>query len=318
MAARARGRKKAAAAASLEPEVVDEPMLAQFQACLVNLNIGHHELCADELAKLHETLARLHSTIRAVFPPVSSETPDDACVVCGHVFTGEDDPVGAVMACGHRTLCVLDWHCWLRERIESSSLFPWMTCPADLCQSFVAPGVFAATHVPAELLMRMLVEIVKRRLARQADWVPCAGDDCASGFLLTPDEQERVATCEVCAHAQTAVRPVRAGDDDGLQALIADGTMRLCPVCEYPAMKEYGICNVLQCFSCQVWWNWRTRVTGATQDELKAQARDTCTLWEPGELAFQMDLQRRDKKAFIALLERNGQKYDPNYRRGGH
>jgi hypothetical protein len=36
-----------------------------------------------------------------------------------------------------------------------------------------------------------------------------------------------------------------------------------------------------------------------------------------GELHYQQDLQRRDPKAFQALLERNGIKYDPNYIRGG-
>ena len=40
------------------------------------------------------------------------------------------------------------------------------------------------------------------------------------------------------------------------------------------------------------------------------------TLWEPGELAFQQDLQRKDPKAFKALLERNGMEYNPNYVRG--
>ncbi len=45
-------------------------------------------------------------------------------------------------------------------------------------------------------------------------------------------------------------------------------------------------------------------------------ARSHGTLWEPGELAFQQRLQRENLPEFIALLERNGVKYDPNYRRG--
>jgi hypothetical protein len=39
-------------------------------------------------------------------------------------------------------------------------------------------------------------------------------------------------------------------------------------------------------------------------------------LWEAGELAYQQNLQRTNKKEFVKLLERNGVKYDPNYRRG--
>lgn len=33
--------------------------------------------------------------------------------------------------------------------------------------------------------------------------------------------------------------------------------------------------------------------------------------WEPGELRYQQNLQRKDPAAFKALLERNGIKYDP-------
>ena len=40
------------------------------------------------------------------------------------------------------------------------------------------------------------------------------------------------------------------------------------------------------------------------------------TLWMPGELAFQQNLQQKDPKAFKALLERNGMEYNPNYQRG--
>ena len=36
-----------------------------------------------------------------------------------------------------------------------------------------------------------------------------------------------------------------------------------------------------------------------------------------GELRYQQELERSNPKAFRALLERNGIKYDPNYVRGG-
>lgn len=77
-----------------------------------------------------------------------------------------------------------------------------------------------------------------------------------------------------------------------------------------------GICNVLQCPTCSTWWNWRTRQTARTQRELKEISRRSGCLWEPGELQYQRNLERSNKAAFISLLERNGQKYDPNYQRG--
>jgi hypothetical protein len=49
-------------------------------------------------------------------------------------------------------------------------------------------------------------------------------------------------------------------------------------------MKEKGICNVLQCAKCSVWWNWSTNETGKDAATLKNKARMTGTLWEHGEL----------------------------------
>lgn len=100
--------------------------------------------------------------------------------------------------------------------------------------------------------------------------------------------------------------------------MLEEGKIRLCPKCQFAHMKDYGICNVLQCGKCKIWWNWRTREYANTNKELKSKARRKGTLWEPGELDYQRKLEQTDKKAFIDLLERNGIKYDPNYRRGGH
>lgn len=78
------------------------------------------------------------------------------------------------------------------------------------------------------------------------------------------------------------------------------------------------MCNVINCGKCGVWWNFITLCTGRSSDELKALARSDGTLWNPGELEFQTQLQHTNLPAFIALLERNGQSYNPHYRRGGH
>jgi len=83
-------------------------------------------------------------------------------------------------------------------------------------------------------------------------------------------------------------------------------------------LKEYGVCNVIECAKCGIWWNWRTRETGRTSRELKDRARSHGTLWEAGELEFQQKLERSNHAAFVGLLERNGIKWDPNYHRGGN
>lgn len=49
---------------------------------------------------------------------------------------------------------------------------------------------------------------------------------------------------------------------------------------------------------------------------MKDRARARGTMWEEGELAYQLRLQREDPEAFKALLARNGIEYKANYVRG--
>ncbi len=114
--------------------------------------------------------------------------------------------------------------------------------------------------------------------------------------------------------------------------MIKTGQLRECPTCRHLTLKEKGLCNIIECAKCGIWWNWRTNEQGHNGKDLKQRARMNGTLWEPGkkknnkfhnafflvgELRYQQELQQRNPKAFKALLERNGIKYDPNYIRGG-
>merc|ERR1711933_44553 len=127
-------------------------------------------------------------------------------------------------------------------------------------------------------------------------------------------EDEKEVECDNCSKKQTIKRKVEM--DEGFKEMMKSGTIRLCPKCNHPHMKDKGLCNVLQCGACKIWWNWRSRDTADTQKALKQRARANHTLWEPGELAYQQNLQATNLPEFIKLLERNGIKYDPNYRRG--
>ena len=104
--------------------------------------------------------------------------------------------------------------------------------------------------------------------------------------------------------------------DPDLELLFKSGEMRKCPSCEWPTMKDKGMCNIMHCARCGIYWNWRTFETANNSKELKNRARNNATLWEPGELQYQANLQRTNLPEFIKLLERNGIKYDPNYIRG--
>lgn len=150
---------------------------------------------------------------------------------------------------------------------------------------------------------------------------------CPFGFVVTPALQRGAATrtsdklkkCELCGLLQIVVGKSAAAavkHDDAMQAMIESGALRPCPQCTALNMKDYGLCNVLQCHACQIWWNWESRATGSSSQQLKDLARRTGTMWMPGELQYQQKLQREDPAAFKDLLARNGIEYNPNYIRG--
>ena len=169
---------------------------------------------------------------------------------------------------------------------------------------------------------------------------------CLGGFLLSINESTAThmsdhfssssthspsasisLACPICNVTQTVKPPLDEsaklfGDDSsgeldaGFRSMLASGFLRSCPGCSHVTLKEFGVCNVIECVNCCIVWNWQTRATGQSIRELKEAARMDGTLWGPGELHYQLRLQHYKPQEFKALLERNGIKYDPNYRRG--
>jgi hypothetical protein len=149
---------------------------------------------------------------------------------------------------------------------------------------------------------------------------------CPFGFVLAPawtaagKAKDKLKKCDHCGELQIVVNksaPMAAvAHDPDMQAMLDAGTLRPCPQCDALNMKDYGLCNVLQCHTCQIWWNWESRATGKSAQALKDLARRTGTMWLPGELQYNTTLQRTNLPAFIDLLKRNGVEYDPNFVRG--
>lgn len=208
------------------------------------------------------------------------------------------------------------------------------------------PGTCASRHprgppyLSSDLLLKLVISHASKLLRRSPDWLPCgthvksattttdsgstttattAASACVYGFVLTPGKAAKLHKCEACGVLQTVAPRLSGadgGNDPGLAELVKAGTLRPCPACSALNGKDYGMCNVIQCYACQIWWNWQSRETGKSQSALKAHARAMGTLWLPGELAYQQTLQRTDIEAFKALLARNGIEYDPAYVRG--
>ena len=259
----------------------------------------------------------------------TNENDIDECQVC---FAA---PAVAVNGCGHRICCAFCLARHLETKLGDSDVANWVCCPAEGCctplgtqqlLSCVKEYGGPLPSVTVETLLTLPLIFLHKQLVRLPEWVACCSKDstrksalvvtCQGGILVTNENEGHDVPCPICL--KTRIKAVRATEqpDDQVQKMIAEGIVRHCPTCSLPTMKEYGICNVINCERCSVWWNWKTKETGRSSRELKQKARERGTLWEPGELQFQQTLQQSDPEQFQSLLERNGMKYDPNYQRG--
>jgi len=231
----------------------------------------------------------------------------DMCQVC---FA--DAPDAKMLNCGHQNCCN---DCLIRHmqiKIKDDDIIPWICCPFPDCRAKIAPQHFKL--LDAKQVAEFCRIQLSKALQRNSMWVNCKKESCHYGFLVEDKEKHKMK-CEICGKKQTVCRA--ADQDDGIKEMLKNGTIRKCPKCAELTMKDKGLCNIINCGRCNIWWNWRTRETGNSQKEMKHAARQRGTLWEPGELRYQQQLERSNPAEFKALLERNGIKYDPSYRRGG-
>jgi len=259
--------------------------------------------------------------LKMVLPQTSTNT---VCKVC-FCDTQNDDRLELVAMdkyCSHCMVCRDCFVQYLKITIsENENIMPWILCPAPDCKAPIHQKLLLE-HVSIDNLYAFGMSFLYKHLQRTSYFIQCPDNNdmqCSFGWIVIHknDKNEETLKCEGCGSTHILKKEeVENKVDDGFDALISRGVLRECPKCRYPAMKDYGMCNVMHCAKCNVFWNWRTKETGSSSNEVKQRARSNGTLWENGELAFQQNLQRNNLKEFIALLARNGIKYDPNYRRG--
>jgi len=279
-------------------------------------------------------------------PDGGSRDNKNECIACGDQFTAAEPAYPLPDKCGGKFLhrdCLRDSIVSkINSKYVESEVTPWI----ESCAPHLAKN---KTHIPSGDLIKVLDDdylyvfaskYLSRILPRNSNWVPCQNthnytkyklmnpatekegnpynNRCPFGFVVDWKGQQK-KTCDnpYCKQSQD----VQKADLGGMQVLIDSGVMRLCPgkngrKCEYPTMKDKGMCNSMNCPQCGTWWNWRTRKTADTKDELKQEARRDGSLWEPGDLAHSQNLQRNDPEGFKKLLEKNGGKFNPNHMRG--
>jgi len=272
----------------------------------------HVPLSQDKLPPkidLMEILEKLHGKLD--YQIESKPEKFDECQVC---FA--EEPI--TLSCGCAAACKGCTGMHAKTKIEAKEVNPWIYCPAEKCNAPLTPKELSSVdNLTTKLLAQFADEYLKKLLARSSAWIPCKKENCDGGFFVPgkPDKiKDQKLTCFTCKLRQKVSKKVSA--DEGLKDLFSSGALRPCPKCKWPQMKDKGLCNIMNCGKCGIWWNWRTKETGNAMRELKNRARNNGSLWEPGELDYQRRLERRDPAAFKLLLERNGMKYDPNYVRG--
>ncbi|CAF1364450.1 unnamed protein product [Adineta steineri] len=263
--------------------------------------------------QLHEIVTQLFNSLQ-----YKHEQPEGQLIYkCCQICLDKDESVILMNACGHRMICRDDFHQYLSTRIRDGDLLPWIPCPAEICnvpcdaKTIIERG--SLTH--AELASFIITYMLKK-LSRNENFITCV--QCQQGgFLQIGSPRKEEVICQICNVKQTIEKGSDGDLDLAFKEMIQSGELRECPTCRLLTLKEKGLCNVIECAKCGVWWNWRTREQGHSEKDLKQKARMNGTLWEPGELRYQQDLERRNPEEFKALLERNGIKYNPNYVRGG-
>eukprot|EP01084_Bolivina_argentea_P223354 377926_1 len=260
----------------------------------------------------------VHEMVERKIPDLTKYTDKDLkskCDSCTCDFD-EKEIARAELKC-HANICKACCGNWIRAKISDENVIPFVRCPAEDCDYAVPAYMYSDVGFKLKTrdLYKMVSVYCEKQLARNSNWISCGNTNkCKYGFLFKLNENDKDVECENCCIKQKIKRKTEF--DEGFKAMLKSGKIRTCPKCGFAHMKDKGLCNVLQCGKCKMWWNWRTREMANTQKALKNKARAERSLWEPGELEYQMKLQRDDPAAFRHLLESNGIKYDPNYQRG--
>jgi len=212
--------------------------------------------------------------------------------------------------CGCKMSCKPCLSSWMKSKVQSKDVYPWILCPSQKCMKPLKPKLLLSLMDVCSLA-NFVKEYLKISLIRSRNWALCANSKCSFGLINLLDVNKKTQIkCHYCGTKQAAVV------DKDIMKLYRTGAMRDCPVCKFPHMRDKGMCNIMQCGQCQIWWNWKSYDCGDSMAVLKLKARNDKTLWEPGELEYQRMLERTKPEEFRSLLEKNGIKYNPNYKRG--
>ncbi|CAF1039468.1 unnamed protein product [Didymodactylos carnosus] len=288
-------------------------VMNQYQI-IKNSKIKNSPIPSIDIKNVHDLIEQLYS---------SNEYKPDLCQPLGQLIfdscqicfdSPHDSPILEMSTCQHRMICRDCFQQYLSIRIRDSEVMPWLPCPAEICPiPLSCKNILEDGGLKIEELLLFCQIYMNKKLNRNENFIQCKTHDCFGGFLQFGKPRSEQVTCQICQQVQKIEKGKDGELDSEFQDMIKKGALRECPSCKHLTMKEKGLCNVIECAKCSIWWNWATREMGQDGRDLKHRARYNGSLWEPGELEYQQNLQYRNPAEFKALLERNGIEYDPNY-----
>ena len=157
-----------------------------------------------------------------------------ACAVCMEDFLPAEGGVAAFTShgCGHRVLCTTCMQMYLKQKIDDSEIFPWISCPAAGCDMRLsADHIFSGLGRDLSAAKKLAKSYLQKWIVRYPEWSECAGADCSFGFMVSNSMEGKRLHCGVCNKRQTVKRKVEERDE-GLMKMIQDGTLRPCPKCD--------------------------------------------------------------------------------------
>ncbi|CAF3865774.1 unnamed protein product [Adineta steineri] len=297
------------AAAAVEKGMDNKQLVPYFNRYILLIRDQRHQKQTFTVDQLHEFLTELFNTLEYKTNQSEGQLTFTTCQIC----YDEDKPMVTMKACNHCVLCTDDFNEYLTVRIRDGDILPWIPCPAESCSiPCHAENIVKDGHLKYFELLTFLTTYMLKKLSRNENFITCIHCE-RGGFLQMGPSKKQNVTCPICTRKQTIEKGVDGDLDIDFKKMIQTGQLRECPTCRHLTLKEKGVCNVIECAKCGIWWNWNTREQGHNGTDLKNRARMNGTLWEPGELYYQQQLEVNNPEEFKALLERNGITYDPNY-----
>jgi hypothetical protein len=187
-------------------------------------------------------------------------------------------------------ICLSCFSLYVKEKIESEDLVPWIPCPSASCSVPIdSTNILENANLSTGQLLSFVQTYMRQKLVTNPNFISCRNCSTA-GFLQLGMAREETVQCDICNAQQKIKKGARDLDRGkyvsfyslkftqqlcfpaGFKEMIDNGLLRACPFCRHLMMKDEQSCNVVRCVKCHNYWNWGTNQAMNGYDLHHAQA----------------------------------------------